>query len=334
MAEVQLSEPQLGDPFTDRGWRAGHAGQTGILDDLDGSAFGLTKPAVGNVVEIGSTTLPSRLAVDGYGLEIAKNTTQSLTIPASTGGATGRTDLIVARLNLSAFTGDPGPVRMQRIAGTEGSTALPAATYDPVGVQDLVLYSIRRIQGEGLNQAIVVDRRPRTGRHYLVPDDGVLPQNAPLGSRATRADVVWRRDKVGSSVDWVEESRPAVTLVGAGNTTAGVEPGWQRSNDSQLVTDKRWRNLHLILKRTGARIASASGVRKVATVNDEDRPPVGVHVTFTARIRDEAGGSHPASGYIADDGSIYLMWVVSGVYIGPDSPDDTLTIDATWWARS
>lgn len=337
MAEVQLSGPLTDLNFTDDQWQAIFGSNAGVIGDTDGTAYNITLPPATDTVEIGSATIDSRSVVGGYGHLIPAGTTQSLSIPASTNPTIGRTDLIVARFNAATFTTAPGPVRLVRIAGTEGSTALPAHNTTLPSPVDLVLYAITRKQGQGLNQAIVVDRRPRAGWNYLVPPGGSLPQTAPLGARATRDGIVFRRDFDGVTVDWIEESRPIVTLVGAGNTTKGVEAGWQRSNDSRLTrgdVDGLGRDLHLILHRSGARIASASGIQKVATVNDEDRPPVGIHRSFEARIRDESGGSHPASGYIAADGSIYFMWVVSGVFIGPDGPDDTLTIDATWRARS
>jgi hypothetical protein len=227
MADVQVFEPEFNEIFTDRGWRAAFAGRTGIVCDTDGSAFGLTKPPEGSTVEIGSPTIPSRLVVDGFGLEVPAATSQSLSVPASSGGGTaGRTDLIVGRL-----TTGPTNLELYRIQGTEGSTALPAASYNPTGTRDLLLYAIRRIEGEGLNEAIVTDLRSRIGHHHLVPAGASLPANAPLGDTATRAGTKWRRDVVGSAVDWVQEWSPpnatGVTVFDTGWVSLIPQLGWE-----------------------------------------------------------------------------------------------------------
>jgi hypothetical protein len=338
--DAQKSEPLVGENFTDRGWRAAFAGQTGIVGDSDGSAFGLTLPAEGATAELGSATLPSRLVVDGYGLEVAQGATQSLDIPASSGGGTnGRTDLIVARLDLSTFTGSPGPVRLDRVPGTEGSTALPAPTYDPDGVRDLPLYAIRRREGESLNQAIVTDLRPRIGHHYLVPSGGSMPA-ASLGDRATRGDVAYRYDLVGSSPDWVVEARPKTTLTG-NDSTAGSGSNWQRQESCRLtrrLDGGRW--LHLVSRRASGNITSNSSTGNVAdvwvaTLHADDKPPAGCVVQLHGRVKTTTGGhdSLAATGYIdPSDGRIYLNWMAPGITIGPDGESDTLTLEG-WWDR-
>lgn len=231
MAEVQLSGPLTDDNFTDDQWVAIFGSNTGIVGDTDGTAYDITLPPASDTVEIGSATIDSRAVVCGYGHTIPAGTTQSLVIPASTNPTIGRTDLIVARFDSGTFTADPGPVRLVRIPGTEGSAALPSHDTTLPSPVDLVLYAITRKQGEGLNQAAVVDRRSRSGWHYLVPLGGTLPQTAPLGSRATRSGSVYRRDIVGASVDWVEEWGPtnavAATVYDTGWINLSMTTGWK-----------------------------------------------------------------------------------------------------------
>jgi hypothetical protein len=333
MAEVQISEPQVDVNFTDRGWRAVHAGQTGVLDDFDGSAFGITTPAEGNVVEIGSTTQPSRLAVDGYGLEIAKSTTQSLTIPASTGGTAGRTDLIVARLNPTGFTGDPGPVRLHRVPGTEGSTNVPAATYDPVGIRDLVLYRIRRIQGQGLNQASVTDMRPRLGYNYDVHNDGELPVNAPLASRASRGSVIYRRDLVSGAVDWVVESRPREVLSGTSAVAEGGE-GFPRFATSRMVRDGTSRYFYYVVRKsmpTRNPNPGVDGAQWVGTLHSQDRPLGGNQFPLTGWAQDVDNEWRAAAGFIAPNGQIWWSWASTNNKFGSNVTDrHTLILTGTW----
>lgn len=303
-----ISEPQFDAIFTDRGWRAAFAGQTGVVCDSDGSAFNLTLPAEGATAELGSATQPSRLVVDGYGLEVAQGATQSLDIPASSGGGTnGRTDLIVARLDLTTFTGDPGPVRLDRIPGTEGSTARPAPTYDPDGVRDLPLYAVRRRQGESLNQAIVTDLRPRIGVMYDVPASGSLPDYAPLGSRAARGDVVYRMDSVGSAVDWVVE-KPAPTHLTGGQVTQGSAfPGWITESECSLDSDGFWVKVHIEVEKNGSLIIAGSngaipGHTDIVTLRDGWAP--GAVVTMSGYVENDSGNRRDAGARINSVGRV------------------------------
>lgn len=304
MAEVQVFEPELEVDFTDRGWRAAFAGRTGVVCDTNGSAFGLTKPAEGSTVEIGSPTIPSRLVVDGFGLEIPAATTQSLSVPASVGGANGRTDLIVGRL-----TAGPMDLKLHRIPGTEGSLALPAASHNATGTRDLLLYAIRRIQGQGLNQAIVTPLMPRIGHHYLVPATGTLPANASLGDIATRGGTRYRYDFVGSSVDWVVESVPIRRLTGSSFTFGAAEPGWSQEATQRLVVGADGVSLwvHIEVTKSGGEIiVSSSGSlgdnTNLLTLDAAWKPQVPVsgsaYVTSDAAIERNAGARINAAGMV------------------------------------
>jgi len=330
--DAAISEPQFDAIFTDRGWRAAFAGRTGVVCDTDGSAFGLTLPAEGATAELGSATLPSRLVVDGYGLEVAQGATQSLDIPASSGGGTnGRTDLIVARLDLSTFTGSPGPVRLDRVPGTEGSLARPAPTYDPDGVRDLPLYAVRRRQGESLNQAIVTDLRPRIGHHYLVPPGGTMPA-ASLGDRATRDSVIYRYDLVGGTPDWAEERRPRQRLTG-GAALAEVGANFQVRPETTLDRDGIWRTLTVVVRRTTLLEASSWGNLPevpIARAFSADRPSVRTPMAATARTNTTAGPAAMAGVHMADTGWIYLNSLLPNAVIVPSGPNDTITATATW----
>jgi len=313
MADVQISEPLVDENFTDRGWRAAFAGRTGVISDADGSSFGLTLPAEGATAELGSATQPSRLVVDGYGLEVAQGASQSVDIPASSGGGTnGRTDLIVARLNLSSFTTAPGPVRLFRIAGTEGSLSVPAATYDQDGIRDLPLYAVRRRQGESLNQAIVTDLRPRLAYNYDIPAQAPLPTGAPLGSRASRSSIVYRRDFVGTTLDWIEEWRAREVLTSASvrevnGEAFGIRPQSRLVREGPGGQDRR---LNLVMVWNGAWYnPQADGEARMARLFTQDRPNVaGVGLVGFAR---RSNGDHYAiSGRVDTDG--WVTWQFLG----------------------
>lgn len=334
MAEVQLSEPLVDENFTDRGWRAAFAGRTGVVSDADGSSFNLTLPAEGATAQLGSATQPSRLVVDGYGLEVAQGTTQSLDIPASSGGGVnGRTDLIVARLNLSAFTTAPGPVRLVRIAGTEGSLSVPAATYDQDGIRDLPLYSVRRRQGESLNQSIVQDMRPRLAYNYDVPVNSPLPVSAPLGSRASRGDIIYRRDSVGSSVDWIEEFRPREIREGIAVVKEGGE-GFPRMDSSRLVRTGTTRTFYYVVRKslpTRNPNPGVDGALWVGTLWDGDIPMGGKQFPLTGWAYDVDGESRAAAGFIAPNGQIWWSWASTNNQFGSSVESrQTLILAGTW----
>jgi hypothetical protein len=315
--DAQKSAPLVGENFTDEGWRAAFAGQTGVVGDYDGSAFGISLPTEGANVEIGSATQPSRLVVDGFGLEVPQGETQSLEIPASSGGGTnGRTDLIVARLDMANFTTAPGPVRLHRVAGVEGSLTRPAPSYDADGVRDLPLYAVRRRQGESLNQAIVTDLRPRVGLSIVVPSGATLP-DAPLGTRATRDGVTYRRDMVSVSAQWVEEYRERVVLTGLA-ATASASSGWQRQSSCRMERVGPERDLTLVVTRgpgastintdaRGAIEGSAGPVVGLVTLHDQDKPPAGTLIPMIGRVLTVAGNPFTATGVVSSTGNVSLI---------------------------
>lgn len=321
MAEVQVFEPELEVDFTDRGWRAAFAGRTGVVCDTNGSAFNMTRPAEGSTVEIGSPTIPSRLVVDGFGLEVPAGTTQSLSVPASVNGTNGRTDLIVGRL-----TTGPTDLKLHRIPGTEGSLAVPAASLNATGTRDLPLYAIRRILNQGLNQAIVTDLRPRIGHHYLVPTGGTLPANASLGDIATRGGVGWRYDFVGPSTDWVVESYPRTVLSGTDVATDGDD--YDTRPASKLSRDGVKRYMNLISGLAGSPAnpnPEVDGERRVGRLAESDRPAASVALAGFAK--NTANVARAASGRVDPDGWVIWHWVSSG---GLFPTGSTITLTGRW----
>lgn len=336
MAEVQLSGPLTDQNFTDDQWQAIFGSNAGVIGDTDGTAYNITLPPATDTVEIGSATIDSRSVVGGYEHLIPAGTTQSLSIPASTNPTIGRTDLIVARFNAATFTTAPGPVRLVRIAGTEGSAALPSHDTTLPSPVDLVLYAITRKQGQGLNQAIVVDRRPRAGWNYLIPPGGSLPQTAPLGATATRDGIRYRRDFDGATVDWIQETWPTVVLEGDAATFAEFA-NWDRQAQCEMTRfgeNGDQREAHLVARRTADTVtANGNGGfepdLRVMQLHAADRP---VHDTPVACvIKSSAGGNtYHAGAFIGSDGWLTITSTGPNVPIGPAGPDDAVTAHAVW----
>jgi len=338
MAEVQESGPLVGQNLTDLAWRALLGDEPAILGDYDGSAFGITRPPTGDTVEIGSTSLDSNLKVGGFLLRIPAGTTQSLLIPASTNASVGRTDLIVARLAPASYTTPPGPVRLYRIPGTEGSADRPSYTDVPSGsgIEHFPLYAINRKQGQALTESIVTSMKIRTGPHAFV-DSGVFTfPSMPLGSTVTRDNIDWSRELVGGAPTWVEKWREVVRLTGL-DATADVTAFWERQDGCEMTRDGKWRSTMLVAKRKTPTFTSTDtgrfteGLVAVMRLHPEDRPP---RITpASAQVRANATGNYYQAGcFIDTDGWVYLTSTNPNVPIGPDgSFSDTFRCQTTFY---
>ena len=320
---VQESGPLLGDPYTDDQYDTIHGAQMGIVGDTDGSAFSLTLPPEGSTAELGSATVDSHARAAGRGLRIPRGTTQSLDIPASFGGGTnGRTDLIVARCDLTSFAIDPGPVRLYRIEGVEGSLELPS--YDPA--TDLRLHAVRRREGESLNQAIPIDLRSWTADPILVSPTGTLPEPAPLGTRAKRGDTIYHREMVGSSPDWVVEWNARTVLTGTGVASDGADYDVRSASRLSREGVKRWMNLVVGLAGEPANPdPEVDDERRIGRLVPSDRPSASVALAGFAQ--NTAGGVRAAAGRIDPDGWVVWHWASTTNRFPTGS---TITLTGRW----
>ncbi|MDR7385202.1 hypothetical protein [Promicromonospora iranensis] len=332
MAEVQVSGPKIDLDYTSDEFQIGHADDAGIVNDYDGSAFRLVLPSSGTEALIGSTTQDSVAMVGGYPIFIGEDTFQSVDIPVSSNSAVGRTDLIVCRYSAAWLVGEPGPVRIHRIGGVEGSGKAPSLVNDAYGgTKDLVLFEINRKQGQ--QPTLVADRRIRVGRHLYVRAAGTLP-NAPLGYTATKDGVEWSRE-IGSdsSPTWVEKSRPPTVLT---STDATQEAGdnWQRQSGCRMERDGSDRDFIGIARRANSDFTSGSngalGGLRIMRLHPADRPSRVVPAAAT--IRSRFGQPYHAGVEIDPDGWVYLWSTAPTVHIGPvtgtPGPDDTFRVHA------
>lgn len=322
--DAQESGPLPTETFTLGRWRQIFGAEPGIVGDTDGSAFGLTLPPSSDTAEVGSATLESIAIVGGHPLIIPAGTTQSIDIPASTNPTIGRTDIIAAQRDSAAFNTDPGPVRLVRIGGTEGSAALPSYS-SPL---TLPLWAITRKQGQSLNEAVPRDLRVRRASVFAVPGGtpgGILPQSAPLGTRATRDGTAYRREMVGSSAQWVEESWPV--SVTSGSSALGTAEGWTREPGSRMERQGPRRWLHGEAEKAGGPLVASpvGGLGDVVIANlpaTTDRPPA--DISAVARVVDTAGATYQAGVHITTDGEIKINSALPNVEIR------TVIFDAYW----
>lgn len=334
MAEdVEISGPLPGEKFTLQRWREIFGDATGIISDTDGTAYDIALPSGSDDVEIGSPTIPSVGLVHGHPHIIPAGQTQSVTVPPSDGGGpVGRTDRIVLRRDPATYGTAPGPIRLTILTGTEGSLDAPVIDPDT----DLRLWRIRRIEGQGLNQALVTAERMWLGRPVTVEPGATLPPAAPLGTRATRDGTIYRRDLVAGTVDWVVESEPVETLRGLAATASPGAPGWERRG-AALTRDGSRRELHFEARRAGVpdggNLTFATGTggiadQQLAVLHGADRPAS--IVTGSARVSSRAGSTYWGGAHITPGGLIILNSGPPGITIGPAGPDVTVIIDAAW----
>lgn len=309
--------PGPGNKFTQGRWAQIFGGSpAGIVGDTDGSAFGITLPPSSDIAEIGSPTIQSICIVGGFPLIIPAGLTQSVEVPPATNPTIGRTDIIAARFDTATYTTNPGPVRLLRFAGTEGSTALPGYDATMPSPMTWPLWAVTRKQGQSLNQAVVRDLRMRSGWNYAVAPGGILPLNAPLGSRATRDGFIYRRDMDGSSVQWILESEPPTFITNPLLATMDVSDGWSRMATTSLERDGRWRIGTFTVRRTGNDIVSNSrgglGDITMLQLHPTDRPIPGTVLKAYAQS--------------TSNGSVQAGVHVSGQWITLDSLPPNTTI--------
>ncbi|MCR1984500.1 hypothetical protein NSA53_19890 [Cellulosimicrobium cellulans] len=206
----QQSGPITGINFTDGLWRDLFGDEPAIVGDVNGTAYQITTPTSTDQVLIGSPSQDSIARVGGFAHKIPAGQTEPLTVPPSTDSSVGRTDLIVCRYDPTWGAQEPGPVRLHRIPGVEGSNARPAYDGGPPGIEDLAHYAITRKKGQALNQAAVVDLRSRTGPSLLLTKDADLPANVPLGTRVRRGRAEHMRMLDASGTPYWDAALPAV----------------------------------------------------------------------------------------------------------------------------
>jgi hypothetical protein len=304
--DAQESGPLPGQKFTLARWSQIFGANTGIVGDTNGSAFGLTLPPTTDVAEVGSPSIESVAIVGGFPLIIPAGETQSVTIPASTNASIGRTDIIAARFE-TGYSTPPGPVRLIRIAGTEGSASFPSYDAAMPSPMTLPLWAVTRKQGQSLNQATAVDLRIRSAWTTVVPAGGIMPPSAPLGMRATRGGITYRRDMVGSTVDWVREWSPpnasGETVFDTGWVLLDMLPGWEH------VPGRNAR-----VRRVGTQVGFRGAVRTISGnpasgTHTPVRVPGGIGCRPTAMSRYSSmtfavGASKPARIELDTDGYI------------------------------
>jgi hypothetical protein len=202
--------------MTDVLWRDLFGDESGVVGDMDGSAYKLTLPGSGDVVSVGSTTQASIARVAGFAHRIPQSSPDTITIPAAVGST--RTDIISLRYD-PAFTGLPGPVKLNRIIGS--SAAIPTYDDSPPGVEDLPLYAITRAVGQALNLATVTRLFPRIAPALDMPSGVALPISSPLGTIALQGGIEYRREIVGVSPAWVAQPYYKRGQVRSTSTSAG-----------------------------------------------------------------------------------------------------------------
>lgn len=195
---TQKSGPLVGANFTDDLWRTA-VGRQGIVLDYAGTAYGLTLPPSSNDVVFG----PGKSVVAGFAHEIPTGETESLTVPESSDGTVGRTDILGVAYD-PTYTEEPGPCRLIRVEGTEGSADRPTVDMAPPGAEVMPLYAITRRQGQALSQATVVDLRRWTGPSMVAPTSVSPIGDVPVGTTMLRGSTLWARRMTGplGSPEW------------------------------------------------------------------------------------------------------------------------------------
>lgn len=215
ISQGTIAERQMTDVL----WRDRFGDESGVLGDLNGTAYAIVLPSDSDVAQIGSATQVSTATVAGFAHRIPADSPEPITIPAASGSA--RTDIVALRYD-PAFTGLPGPVRLVRIAGT--SAGLPVYDDAQPGVEDLPLWAVTRQPGQALSQATVQRLYSRIAPVITVPVGAPLPVSSPIGTLAKQSSSSYRRDLDSSGVPvWARDGQqvdPGSRQYGTGASNA------------------------------------------------------------------------------------------------------------------
>lgn len=221
---MELSGPLVDRNFTDETWRAIFGGDPAIVGDTTGTSYTITLPANTNDAELSAPEHDAMSVVGGFSHRIPRGETHRIEIPPATDATTGRTD-VVGVLYDPTVTSDPGPCRVTRIPGVEGSAVVPE--YSGTG-EFMHLYSIKRLAGQSLNQAVSQDLRRRRGPQLTVGRSTDLPANASLGTRLERGGVEWVRDLS-------EAKKPTWINMNSGRLLSVLNGAWHTLPPSGLL---------------------------------------------------------------------------------------------------
>lgn len=219
-----ISQGSLSDrQFTDELWRNIFGDESGVIGDYNGTAYDLVLPSDSNFARVGSNTIKSTARVAGFGHAIPVGDPESIEVPPA---ALERTDVLALRYD-PAFSGQPGPVRLVRIAGT--SSAIPAYDDAPPGPEDMPLWAVTRKPGQSLAQATKVRLFPRITPSLTVEPGALLPPNSPIGTPLRRGTEEYIRELDDNGVPvWVRQKR-------AGGFLASATPsGFLGTNDARF----------------------------------------------------------------------------------------------------
>lgn len=205
------AERQLDDLI----WRDLFGSEAGVIGDIDGSAYKLALPSDSLIVAVGSMTQPSLCNVGGFRHRIAGGDSQSVTMAAM--GGTARTDVISAKLDLTGFTGAPGPVRLVATTGT--TIAIPVLDDSSPGIEHHPLWALTRQPGQTLAQATVQRLFSRLSPVLARAVGAPLPTSAPLDTIVSQGVSRFRRVLDSALVPtWVSEGGvPVVSSISARN---------------------------------------------------------------------------------------------------------------------
>jgi hypothetical protein len=244
--------------MTDVLWRDLFGDESGVVGDMDGTAYALSLPGSGDIVTVGSTTQASLARVAGFAHRIPQSSPDTITIPAAVGST--RTDIIGLRYD-PTYTGLPGPVRLYRTVGS--SAAIPTYDDSPPGVEDLPLFAITRAVGQALSLATVTRMYPRVAPTLNLPATATRPTSSPLGSYLIQGSTRYVRDLNPSNVPEWRQLTGTRTIIRAYGAGARISPsGTFTDSGAMSFTGVRTGQQFLVMLTEAVRV-DGSGVQTV-----------------------------------------------------------------------
>lgn len=232
----QTSGPLTDQTFTDAEWRETIGPEPAIQSDVDGTSYNLILSSSSDVATVGSTSQDSLAVVGGFRHKILAGQTQEVTIPAATSAA--RVDLIGLQYDPTWGAASPGPVRVHRVAGTEGG-GFPAYDASQPGVEFMPLWSVTRSPGQALSQATKEDLRVRSGPNLYVNDTTDLPASVPIGTtvHVRTAGTYYRVINDQQSPVWSQGRADDTSVAISGSAPPAGQPVYSKHFRGNLITN-------------------------------------------------------------------------------------------------
>jgi hypothetical protein len=250
-----------------------------------------------------------------------------------------RWDTIVIRRTWQPASTPTGTAVLMALAGgTSQAIAATRTTDRGVTTSDQPIALVRVRAGSAtISSSDIVDLRCWSGQGggLVAQSEDALQYLADPGTEVRIGDTVWSRQvTTAGALEWKARVLGGRELLTGASASASFGSGWSRQASCRLERDGDRRWVHMVAARTAnltfnGTTGSLSPYEIVVTLHSEDAPPT--EVVAAAFVRGTGGTHYNAVVRITTGGAVILEASTPGVTLGPDGPDDTIVVDASYY---